>query len=242
MATAGGPHEAMDRRTRRPALADGVCDVSAESEIEGWELVWSDEFDGDCIDPTKWDFDLSNGFFDYKSHRWIAGWGNEELQYYTRDPANVSVKDSLLTIRALKEVSHGCGYTSARLKTRRRDGTPLFTKRYGRFEFCAKVPSGKGLWPALWLLPQDDKYGGWAASGEIDVMEIVGEKPHRCWAACTSAPATPSARWSRMCTICRVAARWPTGTSTRWSGSRARFAGVSMACCGQRRPSGGVAA
>ena len=152
--------------------------MTTETDIEGWQLVWSDEFDGDTVDPTKWDFDLSNGFFDYKTHRWIDGWGNEELQFYTRDSANVSVKDSLLTIRAVKETLNSCGYTSARLKTRRRDGTPLFTKLYGRFDFCAKVPWGKGLWPALWLLPQDDKYGGWAASGEIDVMEIVGEKPH----------------------------------------------------------------
>ena len=152
--------------------------MATEPDSEGWRLVWNDEFDGDRVDPAKWDFDLGNGFFDYKTHRWIDGWGNEELQYYTRDPANVSVKDSLLTIRALKESLHGCGYTSARLKTRRRDGTPLFTKRYGRFDFRARVPWGKGLWPALWLLPQDDTYGGWAASGEIDVMEIVGEKPH----------------------------------------------------------------
>ncbi len=153
--------------------------MTTETDIEGWKLVWSDEFDGDCVDPTKWDFDLGNGFFDYKTHRWIEGWGNEELQYFTRDSANVSVKDSLLTIRAVKETLHGCGYTSARLMTRQRDGKPLFNKLYGRFDFCAKVPSGKGLWPALWLLPQVDNYGGWAASGEIDVMEIVGEKPHQ---------------------------------------------------------------
>ena len=143
-----------------------------------WKLVWNDEFDGDCIDPSKWAFDIGNGFFDYPQQVWIPGWGNEELQYYTHEPENVFVKDSLLTIRALKESLHGCGYTSARLKTRRRDGTPLFTKLYGKFEFRAKVPWGKGLWPALWLLPQEDRYGGWAASGEIDVMEIVGEKPH----------------------------------------------------------------
>jgi beta-glucanase (GH16 family) len=142
-------------------------------------LVWNDEFDGDRIDTAKWDFDLGNGFFDYKSHTWIPGWGNEELQYYTREPENVFVKNSQLTIRAVKEAIHGCGYTSARMKTRKRDGTPLFTKLYGRFEFRAKVPWGKGLWPALWLLPHDEKYGGWAASGEIDVMEIVGEKPHQ---------------------------------------------------------------
>jgi beta-glucanase (GH16 family) len=64
------------------------------------------------------------------------------------------------------------------LKTRQRDGTPLFTTQFGRVEFRAKVPWGKGLWPALWMLPQQDIYGGWAASGEIDLMEIVGEKPH----------------------------------------------------------------
>ena len=143
-----------------------------------WTLVWNDEFDGDRIDPSKWAFDIGNGFFDYKHHVWIPGWGNEELQYYTHEPENVFVQNSTLTIRAAKESLHGCGYTSARLKTRQRDGTPLFTKLYGKFEFRAKVPWGKGMWPALWMLPQDDKYGGWAASGEIDVMEIAGEKPH----------------------------------------------------------------
>jgi beta-glucanase (GH16 family) len=149
----------------------------AAAEKPRWTLVWSDEFEGDSVDRSKWDFDIGNGFFDDRHHVWIPGWGNEELQYYTADPANVSVKDSLLTIRAVKESLHGCGYTSARLKTRQRDGTPLFNKRYGKFEFRAKVPWGKGLWPALWMLPQDDIYGGWAASGEIDVMEIVGDKP-----------------------------------------------------------------
>jgi len=143
----------------------------------GWTLVWHDEFDGDQIDTSKWDFDIGNGFFDYRRHQWVAGWGNEELQYYTERPENAFVKDSVLTIRAVKESLHGCGYTSARLKTRKRDGSPLFVKQYGRFEFRAKVPWGKGIWPALWLLPQDDSYGPWAASGEIDVMEIVGEKP-----------------------------------------------------------------
>ncbi len=142
-----------------------------------WRLVWSDDFDGDALDPEKWDFDLGNGFFDYRTHSYVPGWGNEELQYYTREPRNVEVRDGLLCLRALREELHGCGYSSARVKTRRRDGAPLFCQRYGRFEFRAKVPYGKGLWPALWLLPQDDAYGPWAASGEIDVMEIVGERP-----------------------------------------------------------------
>ena len=143
-----------------------------------WTLVWNDEFDGDRVDPAKWDFDLGNGFYDYPKNAWVPGWGNEELQYYTRESANVCVRHGHLYIRALKESLHGCGYTSARLKTRKRDGTPLFTTLYGRVEFRARVPWGKGLWPALWMLPQDDRYGGWAASGEIDLMEIAGEKPH----------------------------------------------------------------
>ena len=144
----------------------------------GWTLVWADEFEGSEVDRGKWDFDLGNGFFDTLTHTWVPGWGNEELQVYTDAPANVSVHNSLLTIRALKESVQGFGYTSARLKTRRRDGTPLFTTLYGRVEFRAQVPWGKGLWPALWMLPQDDRYGGWAASGEIDLMEIVGDRPH----------------------------------------------------------------
>ena len=145
---------------------------------KGWKLVWADEFDGKRVDRTKWDFDIGNGFYDYKNHAWVPGWGNEELQYYTHEPENVVVRDSCLHIRAVKAPLHGCGYTSARLKTRKRDGTVLFATRYGRIEFRAKVPWGKGLWPALWMLPVDDAYGGWAASGEIDLMEIVGEKPH----------------------------------------------------------------
>lgn len=152
--------------------------MSDHRQRRGWTLVWDDEFDGAQVDRTKWDFDLGNGFYDYRNHAWVPGWGNEELQYYTHDEENVVVRDSCLTIRAVKAPLHGCGYTSARLKTRKRDGTVLFAKRYGRFEIRAKVPWGKGLWPALWMLPVHDSYGPWAASGEIDLMEIVGERPH----------------------------------------------------------------
>lgn len=143
-----------------------------------WTLVWADEFDGDAVDRSKWDFDIGNGFYDYRNHVWVPGWGNEELQYYTADPENVVVANSCVRIRAVRAPLHGCGYTSARLKTKKRDGTVLFAKRYGRVEIRAQVPWGKGLWPALWMLPVDDAYGGWAASGEIDLMEIAGERPH----------------------------------------------------------------
>ena len=159
------------------ALA-GVHDA-AQAPAPGWKLVWSDEFDGQAIDKTKWDFDTGNGFYNYDANTWIGGWGNGELQYYTRRPDNAFVKDGMLHIRALKESYQGCGYTSARLKTRKKDGSPLFSKKYGRFEFRARLPTGKGVWPALWMLPQNEKYGGWAASGEIDVMEAKGQEPNK---------------------------------------------------------------
>ncbi|MGB3012789.1 MAG: glycoside hydrolase family 16 protein [Mycobacterium sp.] len=150
---------------------------AAEPPAAKWKLVWSDEFDGKDIDKTKWDFDIGNGFYNYDANTWISGWGNDELEYYTRQPENAFVKEGMLHIRAVKESLHGFGYTSARLKTRQKDGSPLFNLKYGKVEFRAKLPTGKGVWPALWMLPQDDKYGGWASSGEIDVMEARGQEP-----------------------------------------------------------------
>ena len=146
---------------------------------EGWKLVWSDEFNGNSLDRSKWDYAIGNGFYDYNTNTWISGWGNNELQYYTKDPANVFVKEGKLHIRAVKESYMRCGYTSGKLQSRKKDGSVLFAKKYGRFEFRAKLPTGQGIWPALWLLPQDEKYGGWAASGEIDVMEAKGQEPNK---------------------------------------------------------------
>lgn len=151
----------------------------SEQPAEKWRLTWSDEFEGEAIDRRKWDFDLGNGFYDYNANQWIRGWGNEELQYYTGEPENAFVKGGVLHIRALKQSLHGCGYTSARMKTRKRDGQPLFNQRYGRFEFRAKLPTGQGVWPALWMMSQDEKFGTWPASGEIDVMEARGQQPNQ---------------------------------------------------------------
>jgi beta-glucanase (GH16 family) len=156
-----------------------TAQAAAEPPTAKWKLVWSDEFDGENLDKTKWDFDIGNGFSAKDSKVWVGGWGNDELEYYTSRPENVWVKDGMLHVRALKESYEGFAYTSARLKTRKKDGDALFAKKYGRFEFRAKLPTGKGIWPALWLLPQDEKYGGWAASGEIDIMEARGQEPYK---------------------------------------------------------------
>ncbi len=154
-----------------------VPTASAQAVKPGWKLVWSDEFDGTAIDRAKWDFDTGNGFYDYNANQWIPGWGNDELQFYTREPENSFVEGGMLHLRAIKESHLGSGYTSARLKTRKRDGSALFNKRYGRFEFRAKLPTGQGVWPALWMLPQSDTYGTWPSSGEIDILEARGQEP-----------------------------------------------------------------
>ena len=129
-----------------------------------WDLVWNEEFDYDGLpDTTKWSYDT-------QGNAW--GWGNNEAQYYTAaDPDNASVKNGILTITARMETMENKRYTSARLITKEK-GDWL----YGRFEICAKLPRGKGTWPAIWMLPTQSEYGKWPASGEIDIMERLNDE------------------------------------------------------------------
>lgn len=125
-----------------------------------WNLVWSDEFDGSGLpDATKWSYDVGGG-----------GFGNSELQYYTNARTeNANVANGVLSITARKEAFESNAYTSARLVTRGK-GDWL----YGKVEVRAKLPRGRGMWPAIWMLPTDWEYGDWPASGELDIMENVG--------------------------------------------------------------------
>jgi len=121
--------------------------------------TWSDDFDySGAPNTAKWGYDIGGD-----------GWGNNELQYYTNSINNASVGNGVLTITARKENMNGKEYTSARLISK---GKGDFL--YGRFEVKAKLPTGKGTWPAIWMLPTDWAYGGWPKSGEIDIMEHVG--------------------------------------------------------------------
>ena len=133
-------------------------DVSPDDTLT---LVWSDEFDAQQLDPEVWFFESGDG-----SQYGIPGWGNNELQWYLEDSAEL--RDGLLVITAREESVGGKSYTSARLNTRDR-----FAFKYGRIEARIRFPGGQGIWPAFWMLPQDDVYGTWAASGEIDVVEAV---------------------------------------------------------------------
>ncbi len=126
-----------------------------------WELSWSDEFDGEALDLTAWTPQLGDG-----SAYGIPGWGNGELQSYTAEQALVS--DGLLTLRAEEKSTDGKAYTSARIRTQ-----ATFTS--GRIEARIKLPAGKGLWPAFWMLPEN---GTWPSTGEIDIMEFRGENTH----------------------------------------------------------------
>ncbi|MDJ1504243.1 glycoside hydrolase family 16 protein [Xanthocytophaga agilis] len=135
---------------------------------KGWTFetnpVWADEFDyTGKPDASKWGYDLGG-----------SGWGNNELQNYTDKETNARVADGKLTITARKETLENREYTSTRLVSR---GKGDFL--YGRFEAKAKLPSGKGTWPAIWMLPTDWAYGDWPKSGEIDIMEHVGYDPDR---------------------------------------------------------------
>jgi beta-glucanase (GH16 family) len=127
-----------------------------------WKLVWSDEFNYKGLpDSTKWKYQVGGG-----------GWGNNELQYYTNKRIeNTYVVDDVLVIDAKKESYQGNEYTSARLNT-------TANWKYGKFEIKARLPQGKGTWPAIWMMPTNSVYGGWPNSGEIDIMEHVGYDPN----------------------------------------------------------------
>jgi beta-glucanase (GH16 family) len=142
-----------------------TCVLSAPAQAPKWTLTFSDEFSGPANsppDPKKWAFDLSDN-------------QNHELETYTTAPANVHQQDGDLVITALKEkTTRPDGttrdYTSARLFTK-----GLFAQTYGRFEARIKMPLGKGIWPAFWMLGDDIATAGWPKSGEIDIVENIGE-------------------------------------------------------------------
>ncbi len=141
------------------------CGQVGQKKADQYELVWADEFDYVGLpDSLKWSYDT-------EGNDW--GWGNQEEQFYTkRRLANAEVKNGRLYITTIKENYKDRKFTSARLITKGK-GDWL----YGKVEISAKLPQGRGLWPAIWMLPTDWKYGGWPASGEIDIMENVGFMP-----------------------------------------------------------------
>lgn len=149
--------------------------TSAVSPTGKWILEWSAEFagpDGSAPDASKWIVESGGN-----------GWGNGELQYYTARRQNVRIENGNLVVEVVKEVFTGEDgvsrkYTSGRLKTESR-----FSQKYGRFEARIKIPSGRGMWPAFWLLGDDFSTNGWPRCGEIDIMEANGATPSKVFAS-----------------------------------------------------------
>ncbi len=149
------------------ALDLSVMQAPAWRDAPDWRLVWADEFNGARIDPACW------APFTERS-------GNnpeDEAQRFTASDRNHFVKDGVLTIRALRETTDVEGkvkhFTSAQLMTNK-----LASWQYARFEARIKVPKGAGFWPAFWMMPENDRYGGWPKGGEVDIMEMIGREPN----------------------------------------------------------------
>ena len=147
-------------KTISPLLAI-FCILFCSPSYGEYKLVWSDEFDGTKLDPASWTHEVGDN------------WHNNELQAYTDRAQNSYVKDGSLVIVAQKESYHEKEYTSARIISK---GKRDFL--YGKIEARIKLPRGQGMWPAFWMMPTDSEYGGWAASGEIDILESSNDADH----------------------------------------------------------------
>lgn len=142
----------------------GCANDDTQTVVKFTEIVMQDEFDVDGPpDPELWNFDIGTG---------NNGWGNQELQFYTNRPNNVTVQNGVLLITAQRENFQGSAYTSARLLTKDK-----FEQRYGRFEARIWLPFGQGIWPAFWMLGADIDENPWPGAGEIDIMEYRGQTP-----------------------------------------------------------------
>ncbi|NIA00308.1 family 16 glycosylhydrolase [Massilia sp. CCM 8734] len=127
---------------------------------DGWTLAWADEFNGTSLDTSKWNIEVNGD-----------GGGNNELQYYTARSENIRVTGGELVIQARKEAYMGKQYTSGRITTQNKASW-----QYGRIEARMKIPTGKGTWPAFWMLGNSINSARWPASGEIDIMEHINSE------------------------------------------------------------------
>lgn len=160
----------------------------APTSYAGYSLAWADEFNGNSIDQSAWSFQNGDGCPN------LCGWGNNELEYYR--PENLFFQDGKMVIEAKKENFGGKSYTSSKILT---EGKKTF--KFGRIDIRAKLPRGKGIWPALWLLPQSSVFGGWPRSGEIDLMEYLGHETNKVYGTLHFGPGPGSAQVNKSHTL-----------------------------------------
>lgn len=152
------------------AILMSSCNTDETQTVTTFDnLIINEEFSSDGIlDSTLWNIEIGDG-----TSQGIPGWGNDELEYYTDRAENLSVENGYLLITARQESFNGSSYTSARIQTKNK-----FQTQFGRFEARMRLPNGRGMWPAFWLLG-DDNNGTeiWPNIGEIDIMENRGQQP-----------------------------------------------------------------
>lgn len=141
------------------------------------KLIWKQDFLHSSADLSAWNIRLGNDLLDDEGNAINSGWGNGEQQFYTGNPGNLYIDEQGLNLCARRETVEAVdgrkfSYTSARIDTR-----DLFSFCYGKLVVRAKLPVGQGMWPAIWMLPQDKVHGFWPASGEIDMIEAKGRLP-----------------------------------------------------------------
>jgi beta-glucanase (GH16 family) len=168
--------------TKIPVSDEGF---STPDSYPGMTLVWSDEFSGTAVNTSWWNFENGDGCPN------LCGWGNNELEWYTQGD-NVTVTEGKLVIEARQETRGTKNYTSTRMTTK---GKKIFT--FGRIDIRARVPYGKGIWPALWMLPEENKFGTWPRSGEMDIMELIGQEPNKVHATIHYGPGPGSIQISK---------------------------------------------
>lgn len=167
------------------AIVDNGTNV-APTSYAGYTLAWSDEFNGTSLDASAWTNQDGDGC------PGICGWGNNELEWYTGRPDNLFFQDGKMVIEAKKESYSGKDYTSSKILSANKKSF-----KFGRIDFRAKLPTGKGIWPAFWMLPQSTSLGNWPTSGEIDIMEMVGNEPNRTHGTLHYGPGPGSIQYSR---------------------------------------------
>lgn len=144
--------------------------TTTSAAAAGWCILWEDDFskEEDTLDPSIWEYETGNGC-QYGND--LCGWGNQELQWYTDGKGNnTKVSNGTLAITVYE--NEALRYTSARLRTKGKKDW-----KFGKVEVRAKCPRGRGVWPAIWMLPTNATFGLWPRSGEIDIMELQGQEP-----------------------------------------------------------------
>ena len=150
--------------------SSGCSDSQKDADGNGYTLTWSDEFNEAAINTINWNFETGDG----SDYGLPAGWGNNELQIYTSEADNIAIIEddtmSVLSITALEDGNGG--YTSSKITTK--DKVSI---RFGRIEVKAKMPQGQGIWPAIWMLGDNNDVVDWPGCGEIDIAEVLGHEP-----------------------------------------------------------------